>query len=806
MSEREKLEDIKEILRQSRDYRGQLFEFVTVDGREPKDSSLDDYPEPLRGTLESILKNEDFDIHYLYIHQGEAVKNLWENSNVFLCSNEGSGRSIAADLSSLITVILKHGTVLYILPNEADIASRVETFKKRIAKAKWNWLLNVSTALDAEELSLSISQSPDVIITSANAIRDYFLVQFTTAQCNVWFASLSLIVIEDINSYNPQELVHLRNLIRALRFRLSTGVMMPNILLTGTPVGSPEKIAYSLLGLKPVAIRTDYSPKNRYHLLFWIPTLESYEDEGLDINIKRASYTDEVVTAASVLCRSGGEYLVWHAFTNLSADELRKLRETAFERKSELRDLKIRFCHRLQELGKEDFRKFDGVLVLGLPPDLARIKDLLGNLLIDDGIAVVIPPEDPLSYYILRNPDNWESMRLPELYVGEFSSVTRYYLLRAMVSLPENRASVGILEEIWGEKAMGYLEPLIEEDVLTFSHDVVTVSDRNGVIDRAGNLRWGAVEEKSAVSFSFTRSDGRVQYSNFDTALFPWQIFEGAVFYRGNERFRINRLDISGREVIPISYASEGAPVLTVPKIETKIVEKREVNRKRSDFGEIHFLELEIEESLTGYKYFRSYSHPGREADISPPVSRTRNVSGLKIVSFPAHGLEHLVKIFLPMFIHSYPNLLSVISYEGTVYIYSLFPEDDEVIRYLFGEWEIFSEIVFQRSYELLKTCPCAEGCPQCLKIFGCTSDDTPDKAELLLALAKPLERTDEARVLIDFKKEGLSGKQADERYREWKKPILEAFENKLEMSIGKVVPLEVKWTPLSRPKDELVL
>ncbi|NMB79299.1 MAG: DUF1998 domain-containing protein, partial [Methanomicrobiales archaeon] len=179
-----------------------------------------------------------------------------------------------------------------------------------------------------------------------------------------------------------------------------------------------------------------------------------------------------------------------------------------------------------------------------------------------------------------------------------------------------------------------------------------------------------------------------------------------------------------------------------------KTQETREVNSMRCAFGEV-----EVTEHFTGYKIKRRDTIIGIEPLTLPPLTfRTRAfwfippaaveravTSAGKDLAGGLHGAEHAIIALMPLHVMCDRwdvGGLSSASYgetgEPAIFVYDAY---EGGIGLAEKAYSILPDMLTS-AYELVRDCPCEDGCPSCIHSPKCGNDNQPlDKEATLLIL-----------------------------------------------------------------------
>lgn len=767
-------ERILECLKTSKAYRGQVFWERSVSEIRPAFFSLDGFPDDLKNLTKQTL--ETFGIQALYSHQGELIDGLRQGRDVILLASEGSGKSTIIEIAAIVLSILNKKSTLFIKSKAGDLTARKNSIISKLSRVRWK-----------TELWPLLTDFFDMTEASPEQLIDIFLSETNILYREILLSNLGLIVIEDVTSFEPGEIAHLKNMIRAINIHSDRSV---RFLLTGSPIQSPHKLADDLIGRNALVISSDGAPKSPYSFIAWIPPLESKKGlEGKSLEIARRFYLDELGMICQEILKTGevNNLLIWHAFANISSEEISRIQEKAVREIAKkdipFSNLKITEINSPADMPKTDFRKIDACLVLGVPRELSSLQDLLGNITRPNGLVIIVAPEDPLTFHFLRDPKTLDgAYGLPELIVPQSRNVLKEYIVRLLLSSPALQ-----LKSSYFEHDKHYDEivaKLSENKAVSINDGIIAPGDYDLLAKNITNLPWGAL---SPSYLTVVREETR--FKIIDEAIVPHVYFIGGIAYHDNQKYIIEKIE---KSKIVLRAAPEKSHVLRHPIISIEIGPIESVDdRKETPFGPIEKLCLSINAKLLGYKYYEDYSflanmNKGTASVLyeKPEHEKTTKSPALRLGTTNPHAMEHLLKIFLPIFFKDSKSYIFTARDQGHVYIAACSEETAAIITYIYDHWEMLSKLLMEFGYHLLIKCPCGPGCPLCIQVYDCHEEKISSKKELILEIADKIGKSEEAETLLRFRESGLSGLQADSIYRIWRDRILDIFSKKFTLTI----------------------
>jgi DEAD/DEAH box helicase domain-containing protein len=406
------------------DYAGQL-EHVEVLPERPGRFAAPQTPfaEPLRQLL------AERGIEQLYCHQVVALEAARAGRDLVVVTGTASGKTLCYNLPILEAAATSEARALYLFPTKALAQDQLKGLLELVAtgggKSPLAKLIrpgvydgDTPTAQRRRirgEANLVLS-NPDMLHASVLPYHPKWA---------AFFAELRFIVVDEIHTYRGILGAHVSAVLRRLLRICEHYGSRPVFLAASATIANPGELASRLVGREVEVIDDDGSPRGRKYFALWNPT-----PLGKD-SLARRSANDDAVTWLVEAIKAGGQAL---AFTRTrQAAELihRYAREELAAEHSPLAD-KVRayrggylpnerrqieqelFSGNLRgvaatnalELGI-DIGTLDVALLVNYPGTIASSWQQAGRSgrRHDESLAVLLAGNDPVDQYLLRHPE-----------------------------------------------------------------------------------------------------------------------------------------------------------------------------------------------------------------------------------------------------------------------------------------------------------------------------------------------------------------------------------------------------------------
>ncbi|MGQ9735169.1 MAG: DEAD/DEAH box helicase [Thermaceae bacterium] len=660
-------------------------------------------------------------------HQKEALQRLEKGENLVLALSTAAGKSLVFQVP-ILKAALEGRTSLLLFPT------------KTLAHDQLRRLRGMAEALGLEGIFSYDGDTPQEVRRKA---REEGLVLLTNPDMlhfgllprhpdwAHFLGRLRYLVLDELHVYRGVFGTHTAFVLRRLLRIAAYYGARPQVVAASATIQNPKEHAELLTGLPFSLVQGEVRRAER-EVVVLKPKVLGAKDE-------RRSPNTEGALLARALAEAGLKGLV---FTNTrkSAELIARYAAhpkvkpyragyTAKERRRLEEDLKtgrisVLVTTSALELGV-DIGELDAVVMVGYPGSLNAFWQRAGRAGRGErrALVVYIPREDPLDEYFLHHPD-------------------------LLLKTPPERATVDPQNPVLCPlhlHAAAWELPLKREEILC-PEALAGLEERGDRYHTPNRHPHKAITLRGmGESFTLKDASGRV-LGHLDERQAYWEAHPGAIYLHQGETYLVRNLDPLKREVVLLPALED---YYTEPRVERDL----EVLSGEEVRPGVYVGRVFLREKVVGYakKQFIRETVLEEVALEMPEISfPTEAVWFHPPEALPApllpggiHALEHALIGLLPLFVLAERQDIGGLSYPfypyplpskggATIFIYDGYPGG---VGYARAAARVFPEWI-KAAYELLKTCPCEEGCPRCILSPKCGNGNQQLDKKAALSLA----------------------------------------------------------------------
>jgi len=733
-------------LRQSTDVGPQIVYHHYLAPQDPQYHST----EIVSQTILDALKR--FNINKLFTHQTEAIKKISEGKDILVATPTASGKSMIYNLPVTDRILTRAGArALYLFPLKAleqDQLKNLNEFVELLPSIRISSAIYDGDTSPGERERIR-KRIPHILLTNPDMLHRGIL-----AHHEKWaelFSNLAYVIIDEVHTYRGIFGSHLAQILRRLKRICLLYQTRPQFILSSATVQNPHDLGKNLIGKDVEVISQSGAPKSGQHFLFLNPE----------------SSTNFLATQMFIKCLNSGlraiAFTQSRKVTELIYMWVRQLAPALTEKVSsyragflpeERRSIERRLARgkllgvistSALEMGI-DIGYLDVCILVGYPGTIINTWQRGGRVGRSgrDSLILLIANQDALDQYFIKHPLSFFDQSFEAAVIDpDNAHVVRAHLPCAAAEIPLTEDDA----EFW---------PKDLRDDLDFL-------EANGELSRTseGRKRWFSTKKRPhlgvnirSVGQTFTIFDSRTgeAIGTVDGIRAFKECHPGAIYLHRASPYQVERLAIGKKDVIARPTDLRYFTQVRSEK-ETEIIRVTK-SQPKGQFV-VKLGELKVTETVTGYEKRRV---PGQELigvfplDLPPQTFETVGLwveiedlikgmvrdEGLHFMG-GIHAIEHAAISLFPLFALCDRNDIGGISYtfhpqleKAAIFIYDGYPGGVGLAQRGF---EIVLDLL-TKTLDLVKGCPCDQGCPACIYSPRCGSGNKPlDKKAALLIL-----------------------------------------------------------------------
>jgi len=725
--------------------------------REPMTVPVDDLPDALR----TRLAREG--VHGLYPHQRRALDLVEAGKNVVIATGTASGKTLVYNLAFAMDALAdEKRTALYLFPTKALARDQLRQVRSlRIPQIR-------AAVYDGDTPSAErplIRRSANLVMTNPDMLHASILPAH--AGWADFFLRLSLVVVDEAHVARGVFGSHVAMVLRRLRRLVAHYGGNPRFVLSSATIGNPSDLAERLTGIPFEAVADDASPRGEKLFVLWNPPLIDEE-----LGLRRGAVAEtawlmkelvESDTRTIAFCRSRRAAELVAEFCRRELPAATKERVKAYragylpEERRELEgalargDLMAVAATTALELGI-DVGSLDAALVAGYPGTRASLWQQAGRAgrRGEASLAMLVAQDDPLDQYLVHHPADLFDRPAEDAVVDP----TNPYVLGPHLACAARE------------------QPLGPEDLAVFGEGAEVAAaelEGRGELVRRGELlhhrgresphRKIDIRSASGSQFAIVEEETGALVGTVDESRAFYQVHPGAVYLHQGEQFEVTELDLTAKVAL-VRAADPDYYTRARDVTELEVVD--EIDAAESELFEAIYGEVRVTRSIVGFT--RTSVYTGEIVDavdlhlpnqtletkavwwLVPSGLLERARIGRTAVAGTLHAAEHAAIGLLPLVatcdrwdVGGVSTPLHADTGTATIFIYDGYPGGAGIAERGFRS----RDRLLSATFEAVRQCPCARGCPSCVQSPKCGNGNEPlDKQGAVALLASMLGRT----------------------------------------------------------------
>jgi len=652
----------------------------------------------------------DRGINRFYDFQWKSFQLIKDGRDVVIVSGTGMGKTEAFLIPILDSIIKEPESginALILYPTKALTADQLGRIQFYISRSLG---LNVEIydgdTTESERRRI-FTHPPKILLSNPDMIHYSLSVpRFKEIISNVRF-----IVFDEMHVYNGVFGNHVAYLIRRLTR------LLDNVQLIGSTatIGNPKSFASMLFGRDVSVIESPGRRGRLTHIMVKSDERSRHTEvlrivkNLMNLNLKTLIFGDShrTVEYLAFLSRRYGINVAVHR-AGLSREERRKV-----EMMLKTGELKSVIATPTLELGI-DIGDLDAVVLDGIPPTYTRYIHRAGRCgRHHEGYVIMVLGEDPIGSYYARKPNEYYSQHPDELPLDLTNDdVQKHQILSAVID-----------------------KPLKEHETL-FDKDLINDLINHGLLIKRGKTYYPTpAGKKLFYKTSIRGSSDKViivnekddqEIGERELPIALSELHPEAIYFHGGRIYRVVDLNLSERPFraivtqLPSNFEFYTIPLRSSIPYNFKLLEERVFLD-----GKIFYGQIEIENNVYGYVMKRLFTNEIIDEKIlEKPVSYRFRTKGLILrlqgyndwsdiwLGEAFHAIEHTLISSAQMVVGAgFGELGGISTPEGLIIIYDGAQGGSGLSKLLLKRFDL----AFQRTFQIISTCDCEDGCPKCI-------------------------------------------------------------------------------------------
>ena len=693
-----------------------------------------------------------FQIEKLYTHQIKAIEKLKEGKDVLISTPTASGKSLIYNIP-VIEEVLKKSAVraLYIFPLKALEQDQLKNLNDFISGAQEGQISATiydgdTSTWDRQKIKNRI---PNIIMTNPDMLHRGILAYHE--RWAEFFSNLAFVIIDEVHTYRGIFGSHLAQILRRLKRICLLYKTTPQFILSSATIQNPHDFGKNLIGKEVEVISESGAPKSGQHFIFLNPLSSTnflatqFFIQCLKSHFRTIAFTQsrKVTELIHMWARQLAPNLR-DKISSYRAGFLPEERRYIEKRLSSGKLLGVISTSAL-EMGI-DIGYLDVCLLVGYPGTIINTWQRGGRVGRSgrDSLVALIANQDALDQYFMQHPPNFFDQSFEAAVIDPDNA----HIIRAHLpcAAAENPLTLNDTQ-FWNNDLKSHL------DFLESAGELSRTSE--------GKKRWFATRKRPHLkvnirsigeTYTIFKGETGEAIGTIDGIRAFKECHPGAVYLHRATPYYVERLMIGKKDII-VSRADLKYFTRIRSEKETEII-KIERSQPKAQFV-VKLGELKVTEKITGYEKRRipgqeligvfpldlptqTFETVGLWVEIEDIIKKMVEDKGLHFMG-GIHAIEHAAISLFPLFALCDRNDMGGISStfhpqveKAAIFIYDGYPGGVGLAQRGF---EIILKLL-DRTLDMIKRCPCEQGCPSCIYSPRCGSGNKPlDKKAAIMIL-----------------------------------------------------------------------
>jgi len=724
------------------------------------DATFRELDKPIHPALQACLESSG--ISSLYTHQAGAINAVRRGENVMVATASASGKTLCYNLA-VLEAILKDSSsrALYLFPTKALAQDQMRSLNELACPELISFGSCATFDGDTPQSERAeIKRKARVVLTNPDMLHLGILPNHKS-----WsrlFRNLKYVVVDEAHVYRGVFGSHVANVLRRLRRLCTYYGSKPQFICCSATIANPEEHAEKLVGLPFEVITDDGSPHGGKSFVFWNPPFIDEKGTG------RRSSNSEATFLFTELVRNGIRSLVFTRTRKLaeliyiytreqlgsSLGQLIKpyragyLAEDRRQIERELFDGRLLgvVATTALELGV-DIGDLEATVLVGYPGSIASTWQQAGRSGrgVGEALSFLIALDNPLDQYFMHHADYFFGKNFENALINsENLNILKPHLLCAAWEQPLTDVD-GALFGAAFDRALSELEA---EGKVRRSGGRRYLSPRISHPAQEINIRSTSGKNYAVID----ASRGYELMETVESSVAFFQIHPGAIYLHQGDSYLVKEMDRENHVAIvmptDVTYYTQTKEMTDIKILKTG--QERQCEGVKVCLGEV-----DVTNAVVGFKKKMQFTEEviGEELLDLPPLRFVTQALWFELpeaaiervaeagLDFAGglHAVEHAAIAMLPLFALCDRNDIGGVSTpfhpdtgKAQIFIYDAYPGGVGITAKGFE----MIEKLWSATLEVIKECPCQDGCPSCIQSPKCGNNNEPlDKQAAVVLL-----------------------------------------------------------------------
>jgi len=715
----------------------------------PKQSaSYQNLARPLPSEIRKILHQQG--ITKLFTHQAEAINRIRDGQHVVCATPTASGKTLIYNIPVLEKISQYLNTrAIYLFPLKALAQDQLKTFEALTNLSEIKASARVYDGDTTQYQRKKIRDNPpNVLITNPEMLHLSFLPFHD--RWAVFFSGLQFIVVDEVHTYRGVMGSHMSQVFRRLQRICHYYGAKPVYIFCSATVANPGELVNRLTHLNIHEILESGAPRGNRHVVFINPIQSTSQ---MAILLLKAALHRKLRSIIYSQSRKMTELIaMWAGQQSPAIKQKISAYRSGFlpeerreiEKKLSTGELLAVITTSALELGI-DIGDLDLCILAGYPGTITSALQRSGRVgrKGQTSALVLIAGQDALDQYFMRHPEQFIDAEAEAAVINPYNpEICDRHLVCAAAELPLQK------DEPYASETplLPVIEKLLKTGELLCSEDGTHYFASKKNPQREINLR--GIGTQYAILTSFDKKH-RGEVDSFRARK---ETHPGAIYLHSGITYRVDHLDIPAETV----YVSR-VQVRYYTRVQGhKTTDIIRVDGMTTAWGSIVSQgRLKVTDQVTGYEKWdissRQMIHK-TSLDMPPYIFETDGIwiqipktvqrkleKNYFHLMAAIHSIEHAIIGIFPLVVLADRNDLGGISTtyhsqldHAAVFIYDSTPGGAGLTHMAFQK----IETLLQHTLNIIQSCKCENGCPQCVHSPKCGSGNRPiDKNSALFLL-----------------------------------------------------------------------